>query len=409
MEHKLAYPLLLPVGLLLIVGYLFGVLANRVKLPRITGYVVAGVLLSPSVTGLLDAGLTQSYLGLVSALALSVVAYAIGGSLHLPRLKALGKPILWITLTQGFGALVFTAVTVYLIGRCSSLLPFGPDSLLSAVLLLGAISAATAPATALAVLHELRAAGPVTSTFLGVVALDDALTLVFFSGAVAIAHFLGAQGSLPHMALLNGGREIAGAVALGGLAGGLLPYLFRKQRRAEIHLVAMFGTIFLLSGAAFELGCSPLLANMTMGFVAVNRMKNADEMLDQLETVEEPLYCLFFSLAGAHFDLGVLNTSAGLGAALLLSRFAGKLVGTRIGARLSGAPPQIAKYLGVTLLPQAGLSLGLIFMARPVLSPQTYEVLLNAVLASVILNELIAPPIVKWALKRAGEAREEAA
>jgi Kef-type K+ transport system membrane component KefB len=146
---------------------------------------------------------------------------------------------------------------------------------------------------------------------------------------------------------------------------------------------------------------------MMMGFVIANRFKGGFDPVDQLEQLEEPIYCLFFSLAGAHFDLKVISTSASLGVLLLLGRAAGKVLGTSVGARISQAPRVVRRYLGSTLLPQAGLSIGLILLARPLLPTELYDLLLNAILVSVMINELVAPPMVKWALSRAGESREE--
>lgn len=401
--EQFQYHPLLPLGILLIAGYLGGQAAKYIRAPRITGYLVAGIALSPSFTGILDRLQVEALLDFVSTLALAVIAFAIGGSLQVATVRMLGKPILWISLTQALGAMFFASSAIFLAGYFSpALRAGGAGQFLSTVFIMGAISAATAPAAVLAVIHELRARGPLTTTLLGVVALDDALTIILFSGTVSVAGYMLDLGPA-NMGLLHGFLEIAGALVLGAVSGFILPYIIAHRQRTEVNLVVMLGAVFLVAGLAIQAGFSPLLANMTMGFIVVNRKRDGDDLFHQLETIEESLYCLFFALAGAHFDISVFSTAAFIGIALMLGRFTGKLSGTIVGARISHAPPVIRKYLGLTLLPKAGLSLGLIFLARPFLAAETYEVLLNAMLASVIINELIAPPMVKWALSRAGE------
>lgn len=401
--EQFQYHPLLPLGILLIAGYLVSQAANYFRLPRITGYLVAGIALSPSFTNILDRLQVEVLLDFVSTLALAVIAFSIGGSLQMSSVRLLAKPILWITLCQAVGAMFFASLTIYAAGYFfPALRAGGSGQFFSTVFIMGAISAATAPAAVLAVIHELLARGPLTTTLLGVVALDDALTIILFSGTVSVAGYILDLGPA-NMGLLHGFLEIAGALVLGAVVGVILPYIIAHRQRAEVNLVVMFGAVFLIAGVAIQAGFSPLLANMTMGFVMVNRKRGGDDLFHQLATFEEPLYCLFFALAGARFDISVFTTAAFIGIALMLGRFTGKLTGTIVGAQISHAPPVVRKYLGMTLLPKAGLSLGLVFLARPFLAAETYEVLLNAMLVSVIINELIAPPMVKWALSRADE------
>ncbi len=396
---------LLTIGLLLVVGHLCGLAANAVKLPRVTGYITAGLLLSPTVTGLLARHRVESLLPLITDMTLGIIAFAIGASLLVSRVRALGKSILWITLTESVGALLLSSLALWLAAPASPLLSsHGSGTLLGMILVVGAVSVPTAPAAVLAVVHEIRADGPVTTTLLGIVALDDALGLMLFSGTVAAATLLGEVSGPTQVGAVTVLKEICGAVISGAIGGLILERVIRTARRPEVHLVAVLGFVFLQVGFCTMYGISPLLANMVMGFTITNRMQHADELLQQMEILEEPMYCLFFALAGAHFNLGVLTSSIILTIALLVGRFAGKILGTVAGGKISHAPAQVRKYLGLTLLPQAGLSLGLIFLARPVLPEGVYDVLLNAMLASIILNEFISPPLLKWAIGSAGES-----
>ncbi len=397
------YHSLLTLGILLIGGYLAGLAAHFFRLPRVSGYIVAGLILSPSITGILNRGQVENILDFVSFMVLSIIAFAIGGSLQISSLRLLGKSILWITLCQGVGAMLFASLVIFVAGYFSPALKAGSyGQFLAAVFIMGAISAATAPAAILAIIHELRARGPLTTTLLGVVALDDALTIVLFSGTVSIVGYILQLGP-SNMGFLHGFLEIAEALVCGAVGGFILSFIIDFRQRAEVNLVVMLGAVFLVAGIAIQASFSPLLANMTMGFILANRNKAGNELFHQLETIEETLYCLFFVLAGAHFDTTVFSTAALLGIVLMLGRFLGKLSGTILGAQISHASPVVRKYLGITLLPKAGLSLGLIFLTRPFFMVETYEVLLNAMLTSVIINELIAPPMVKWALGRANE------
>ena len=254
----------------------------------------------------------------------------------------------------------------------------------------------------MAVIHELRAKGPLTTTLLGVVALDDALSIIIFSAAITIASLL-LSGNIDNAIILHGVNTIVGAISVGLVGGVIFSYFLNPSTRPETNLMLTLGAIFLVSGLSSHFGFSPILANMAMGFVIINRIKQADDLFNQLDIIEEVIYCLFFTLAAAHFDTNVLATSFLLGIVLLIGRFIGKLGGTFLGGKISKASPQIYRYLGLTLLPQAGLSLGLIFLAKPILPAEIFDVLLSAMLLSIILNEIISPPLVKWAITRAGE------
>jgi Kef-type K+ transport system membrane component KefB len=163
----------------------------------------------------------------------------------------------------------------------------------------------------------------------------------------------------------------------------------------------------LCSGIAEQLRLSPLLATMMVGFWSANRFKDGESLFQAVESIEEPIFALFFTLAGAHFDFQVIKLAGPLALLIVLARFAGKLIGTKLGAGLAGAPQVVRKYLGYGLLPQAGVTVGLILMAQPSGNSQLYEIMLNAVLGAVVISELIAPPLVKYALLRAGEGIEE--
>lgn len=398
-------------GLLLLCGYFSGRIANRLRFPRVTGYIAAGILLSPSVSGVIPAELTQTRLSIINDIALAVIAFSIGGSLIISKLKLLGKKIFIINLTEALGAFCVTFTLLALLSPFIFQLNHFPGSstevYLPFALIIAAVSAATAPAAILAIVHEYKARGPLTTTLLGVVALDDAMAIILYAFAsTAVQALTQAGGPSLYKMAAEPALTILGSIALGALMGFLLSLLAPWVNKKESRLIVLLGTTFLCSGIAAHLGLSPLLACMMVGLLVANTAKHSGRLFQALEDVEEPIFVLFFSLAGAHFDFTVIKTAGAIGFLILLCRFAGKFFGTRLGAALSHAPSVVKRYLGYGLLPSAGVTLGLIFMARSLVQPPVFEMMVNAVLASVILNELVAPPLVKYALKAAGEGVE---
>jgi Kef-type K+ transport system membrane component KefB len=405
-----AHPLI-AIGILLLCGYIGGRLANRLKFPRVSGYIVVGILLSSSVTGIIPLDLIEHKLLIITDIALSIIAYAIGGSLSIVKLKRVGKSILWINLTEATGAFILAFTLVAFISPYILKLPDASfaNTYLPLALIIGAVCAATAPAAVLAIVHECRAKGPLTTTLLGVVALDDGMAIILYAFAGA------AVTALTNIELFSVYRMaiepliiIFGSVALGTAFGFLLSRMALLVTKRESLLVVILGGIFLCAGVATELTLSPLLANMMVGFFIVNRVKHSHNLFDIIEYVEEPVFALFFTVAGAHFDIGVIKVAGPLALLITLGRFTGKLIGTNVGARISGAPKVVRKYLALGLLPTAGVTIGLVIMAKPLLQGTGLsEIMVNAVLGSVIINELIAPPFVRYALIKGGEGREE--
>lgn len=405
---------LVAIGLLLLCGYLGGRLANRFKFPRVSGYIVAGLLMSSSVTGIIPIELIEQKLFVITDIALSIIAYAIGGSLKVSKLKRLGKSILWINFSQTFGALILSFIfilvlTPLLIGsKVPGIALF--TGYLPLALILGAISVATAPAAILAIVHEYRAKGPLTTTLLGVVALDDATAIIMYAFAgAAVSAMTGVHGASSLKMVAEPTGEVLGSLVLGVIFGFILARMVSWIKARESLLVVILGIIFLCTGISVELGLSPLLTNMTAGFFTVNRAKHSHDLFNALEGIEEPIFALFFVVAGAHFDLKVLKLAGLISLVIVFGRFLGKLTGTRLGATISHAPAVVKKYLGLGLLPKAGVTVGLAFMAKPLFQdPLMYDIMINAVLGSVIINELAAPPLVKYILLKAGEGHKEA-
>ena len=401
-----AHPLF-HIGLLLLCGYVGGKIANYLKAPRVSGYIVTGILLSPSILGVFHEELVKEELTIVTDMALGVIAFSIGGTLELTRLKRLGKHIFWITIVQALAAVLLTTAVI------AAFLPliYKPEMSFWGVyfpmaIVIGAVSAATAPAATLAVIHEYKARGPLTTILLGIVTLDDGLTILFYAFAIAVARSLITQVPLSwHTILIIPGLHIVIALALGGAVGLCMRMVIHIISRREAMLGVMVGSIFLTSGLALTLHSSPLLANMVVGFVVVNFVRHGEDLFGVVEAIEESLFMMFFTLAGAHLDLRVIQTAGWLAGLIVMGRFSGKYLGTRLGAQISHAPETVKKYVGLGLLPKAGVTVGLVLMAKDVFGvSEMAEIMVSAVLGSVIINELLSPFLVRYALVRSGEA-----
>lgn len=392
-------------GIFLLVGYLSGRVASRFKIPEVTGYIVAGILIGPSVLHLIPESITEHELDFVVDLALGLIAFSIGGGLNLKQVGKLGKSIISITLFQCFGAFLLVTLTIFLF---SNVLRGDRPGLLSLSLLLGAIASATAPAATIAVINELRAKGLFTTTLLSVVALDDALAIGIFGVAHAFAiSLLGKGGSTLQMVTLPI-REIFGSLILGGAAGFILHLIFPFFKTRREILMVVLGSVLFIGGCAIALHFSSLLTNITAGFVVVNLARRNQRFVASLDDFTPPVYAVFFVLAGTHLKFAMLAKVGLLGLIFILARSIGKIGGTFVGGHISKAPDIVKKWLGVSLLPQAGVAVGLALIAyeNPILAPYS-DILINVVLASVAINEIIGPPATAFAIRKSKEVNRK--
>lgn len=404
------FPTLVTIGFLLIASFTGGELASRLKAPRVAGYLVTGILLSLVFTGPLHNVLFLHDLSIITHIALAVIAFSIGGSLEISKVKRLGNQIMVITLFQAFGAFFLgTILTGFflLFTECSMDFYncFMRDQF-PVALVIGAISAATAPAATLALIHEYRTKGPFTTILLGVVALDDALTIFIYAFAVNIAYSLIGNGSLILTSwLLTPLFSILNSIISGILMGLVIKVMVKHIKSRELMLGVIMGGILFSSGLAEMLGGHALMANMVLGFFVINFIEHHNDLFSVVENIEEPLFGLFFTLAGTHFDLKLMETAGMLALVITAGRFAGKIFGSSFGAQISHAPEFVKKYIGLALLPTAGVTVGLVFDAQAYLGKTAFsEVILAGVLGSVLINEFLTPFIVKTVLNKSGES-----
>lgn len=397
------YDLILTVGLLLVVGGALGWLAVRLKLPRISGFILAGVLLSPSVLPILGRD-TVSDLTTPGLVLLAVIGFAIGCSIRFKDLAGLGIAVTSITAFQGMLAWTLTMVL---------LLPFGGllyagasiEQALVLTFLLGAIAWPTAPAVVLALIRETRSQGQLTTVTLSIVALSDVIAVVAFGLSLEITRAM-LQGDSVFSWVSAVGIPIiklAGAIGFGGALGAILARASRVLPvRGTLRMATTLGAIFMCLWASGQFGFSLILSTMTMGIVAVNLRGQA--MGAAIEPIEGMVFLLFFVISGLFFELDAIHGVWLLAVLITVARCSGKFSGAWIGAKLAKAPPKITANIGLMLLPKAGLTMGLAFITRDTLGEPFGSLLFNALLVSTLINMAFTPPLAKWALTRSGEA-----
>lgn len=383
--------MLLSMAAAIALGLLLTRIAKKINLPNVTAYLVAGLAVGPYCLNLFDqdalAGVAQ-----ITSVALGFIAFSIGGEFKWESLKRVGTKAMIITLFQALAALALVDIV---------LLVFGFDVPLS--ITLGAIATATAPAATLMVVRQYRAQGTMTNTLLSVVAMDDAIGLAAFSISLAIAQSLtsGAAPTLYNM-LISPLLEIILSLVVGGLLGALLSFLMRFFRSRANRLSLMLAAVLAGVALADGYGLSSLLTCMAIGAAMVNLRDDSEMLVETIDRWTPPLFTLFFVISGAELDLHVLSTVGILGLLYILARSFGKYFGARVGASVVKSEPKIRKYLGLTLLPQAGVAIG---MAQVVITklPEYGAEIRAVVLCATLVYELIGPVITRIALERSGE------
>ena len=406
--------LLLSVAIAVIVGLMMTRVAKPLGLPSVTAYLVTGVLIGPYCLGRAGiAGLgfvsmqAVEALKLVSQVALGFIAFAIGNEFRISSLKKTGRQATVVGIVQGLVAALF--VDLALVGLHFIL---GGDKLsIASAITLGAIATATAPAATLMVVRQYKAKGKLTDLLLPIVALDDAVGLIVFAVSFGIARALGSGVVDIYTVLVNPLLEILGSLILGSLAGLVLsrlePIFHSNRNRVAMSISFVFLTVALsmlkIPAGRATLGFSSLLVCMMLGSVFCNLCPLSDEIMHNADRWSAPLLVLFFVISGAELELGVFArlSSVLIGLVYIVSRSLGKYLGARSSARLVGCDKKVVDYLGVTLLPQAGVALGMCVTAAQL--PGDGTLIRNIVLFAVLIYELVGPVATKWALTKAGD------
>ncbi|MBQ3135890.1 MAG: cation:proton antiporter [Clostridia bacterium] len=407
---------LLSIAIALSAGLFMSRVVKPLKLPAVTGYLVAGILIGPYCLGRLGIdgfGFTTheqvSAMNVINDVALGFIAFAIGDEFRLEQLKKTGKAATIIGILQA----VFTTVVVdaALVGLHFAL---GEDKFpLSSAIILGAIASATAPAATLMVVRQYKAKGKLTNLLLPIVALDDAVGLIIFAVSFGFAKTLVSGEFNIYSVLVDPVAEIVFSLVMGAVLGYLLAwaekYFFSRSKRQAIVVTAIFLAVA-LSKLKFhlgpvEVGFSPLLVCMMLGTVFCNICDFSANLMEKTDRWTAPLFILFFVLSGAELEFSVFTDFAvvGIGIVYIITRSFGKWFGARLGANIAKCESNIKKYLGITLLPQAGVALGMSITALEI--GETGVIIRNIVLFGVLIYELFGPLMTKIALTKAGDIK----
>ena len=392
-------------GVIVLAGLIMGRIVERFKIPAVTGYLIAGLILGP-ISGYLSIE-ELGVMSIVGDISLGFIAFQVGNELWFGKLKKSGSKIVIITITQ---ALITTGVVI---------LATSFKVNISIALVLGAVAAATAPAPIMMIIKKYRTKGELTDTILPVVGLDDAVGVIMFGVLLSIAVSLAGSGteSLSFLTmfvhpLVEIGKSIGIGLGIGAISGLTIKYISNTSERQEKNLNVVIITVLLTVGLAYVTNASPILTPMIAGTVVTNLINKECYVLEE-ETIRffiPPLMIAFFTIAGAQLEFAVIMKAGIVGAIYIVGRTFGKFFGAYLGCAMVKSSEKVKKFLGVSLLPQSGVAIGLSVAAYNAMLPVNAgyaSVIKNVILASVLFFALTGPVLVKIALFKAGEAREE--
>lgn len=392
-------------GIILLLGAFMEWIAPKIKIPKVVAYLLLGLLIGPEVLGLIPSSFVISS-QVISDLALAIIAVLVGATLKLSLLKKHLKEVFFITLFQSLGTFFVVAIGLYLFGTNTGL---QSEQLLVVALLLAGIATATDTAAPLALVQERRAKGAFTTSFLAVIALDDAVSMLMFIFSVSFAGVLLTHTDLHASIFVQAFLEIILSVLLGVGAAFLNTFLERLfAHHKGMETIATLGIIFILFSLSDLWGLEPLLSTMSMGVVVSNLSKEFDLIEEEIDNhLAEIIFMLFFILSAMHLKLSTLLALPIAIEVYVVLRAFGKVFGAYLGASLAKSSTLIKRYMGIALLPQAGVAIGL------ALSLQNYKefehiapMILNIVIATTFLHEFFGPIFTNYALTKSGECKQ---
>lgn len=417
--------LIFKVAVVLLVGFIGGKVAKRFKLPEVSGYLVFGLILGPSLMLLFGGGegfitsIDQNTLKFISEIALAFIAFSIGSEFSISQMKKVGKKINTITMLEVIGVVIAVFLILFFIPKPEPIMtgyqPFSSGNIAFG-LILASMSAATAPAATLMVMRQYRAYGPLTKTVLPVTALDDIYGIVIFGFFISIAQMLTSTTSMPVWLMITKPFiEVFGSIIIGMVLGFVLSKIVVKFDKIRddmqvLSIIAVFlgiGVSVLLNNyfSQYNLGISSLLINIMIGTMIANMVKKPQGVFNSINDFTTPFYVVFFTLAGASLNLGIIKTSVLvfiLAVAYIIARGFGKYAGAGAGAKITDAEPVVQKYLGFALLPQGGVSLGLLVVVSSQM-PTFYPLISTIIMVSILIYETTGPIFAKYAISKAGE------
>lgn len=422
------YILIAKIGLVLAVGFVGSLLARKVKLPNVSGYLVLGLLLGPSL-GLIFKGFPgiitvedNEAFGFISEIALAFIAFSIGSEFAIKNIKKMGKSIITLTTWEVIGAVAVVFLALLFLPKPAAITggvynPFSKENL-SFGMILASMSATTAPAATIMVIRQYRAYGPVTKAILPITALDDIYGIVVFGFFISIAQILTGSASTGGPTWLMFAKpfiEVFGSVLIGMLIGFIISKLANKfdKMRDDIQVITLLTILLtvslttLLNGALEEhgIGFSQLLINIAAGSMVANVAKRPERSYNSINDLSTPFYIIFFTLAGSSLDLKILGADPlilAIAGVYIIARGSGKILGIAIGAKITNAAPTVKKYLGIALLPQGGVSIGLLVIVGAQMK-SFYPSISTIIMLSILVYETFGPIFAKFSLEKSGE------
>ena len=398
-ENGAVASVILSITAMLFLGFLMTRLTKRLKLPNVTAYIVTGILIGPYCLNLIPAGITDG-MSFLSDIALAFIAFSTGEFFRLETLKKNGAKVVVITLMEACLASVFIFVATFFVLRIS--LPFS--------IVLAALASATAPASTMMTIRQTGARGDFVNTLLQVVALDDVVGLVLYSIAISVALAVSSGAGFSVISVIRPIFINICVLVLGGFFGLCMKWMMPNGRSTDNRLIISIAMLFAFCGICAILGVSPLLGCMSMGMVYIN-VSDDERLFMQLNYFTPPILLLFFVRSGVSFNLSALvDTSSEIGSVSLLTvgviyfivRIIGKYIGAWAGCAMVGKPPKVRNYLGLALIPQAGVAIGLAMLGARTLGGAAGEALQTIILASSVLYELAGPACAKASLYLSG-------
>jgi len=383
--------IILCIAVMLLVGFLLTRITKRLKLPNVTGYLTAGVLIGPYALGILSPSIMEG-MGFLTDIVPALIAFGVGKYLKISKLKQNAKSVLSIAVLECMLSAVIVTLSMKYLFRLDW----------AFALLLGVIAAATAPTSTIMTIRQYKAKGRFVNILLQVIAIDNAFVIIAFSLAAVLVQSTAGNGST--LSALDIVMPVIYNILLLGLgvfAGFILNRIIVPSRTIDHMLALAIAIIFIIAGIGSWMGISPLLACMAMGMVYVNI--GGDKRLFKLVSrFSPPLLLMFFVLSGARLNLPALASAGVMGVAYFAIRIVGKLGGAWLGATLSKSPKKARKYLGLALIPQAGVSIGLAALGQRILPPEAGSLLSTIILSSGLLYEIVGPACAKMAMNKAG-------
>ena len=386
---------LLSLSVILLAGFLLTRITKPAKLPNVTGYILAGIVIGPHALNLIPRHLIES-MGFVSDIALAFIAFAVGRFFKKESFQETGLGVITITLMESLlpGALITLSMRFV----------FNLDW--NICLLLGAIATATAPASTMVTIRQYHARGPFVNLLLQIVAFDDAVCLIAFSIVIAVINASASTKlTVPDIALPVFYNFVA--LAIGFISGVVLSKLMTPKRSEDNRLILTIALLFGIAGLCAAVDISPLLSCMLYGTTYIN-MTSDKELYKQVEKFTPPILSLFFVVSGMNLDIASFNTLGVIGSAYFVIRIIGKYLGAYLGCVMTNTSKSIRNYLGLALIPQAGVAIGLAFLGKRVLPEDLGNILLTIILSSSVLYELVGPVSAKVALFNSGSIKREA-